>query len=88
MATAISASNLFLCCFLGRLATESYEKMSDCLYECKWYDHPVELQKNFILMILNAREPIYYSGFGIADLNLETFRKVRMRFFDSINWFQ
>lgn len=37
---------------------------------------PPKLQKNFALMIGNMQQPLYYDGFGIALLNMETFGKV------------
>lgn len=70
---------MFLYCFFGKLASESFEQMADCLYECNWYGLPVGLQKYFILMIGNAQRPLYYHGFGIAVLNLKTFSKVSTR---------
>lgn len=76
MSVLVSSSNLFLYCFFGKLATESFETMADCLYETNWLDLPVNLQKYFIVMIGNAQIPIHYHGFGVALLNLETFLKV------------
>lgn len=58
------------------MATESFEAMSDCLYESNWPELPIELQKYFILMIQNAQRPLYYHGFEIAVLKMETFCKV------------
>lgn len=75
---SIGGSNLFLYCFFGKVATESYRKMVDSLYEANWQILPIELQKYFILMIGNAQRPLYYSGFGVAVLNLKTFCKVRV----------
>lgn len=50
--------------------------MADTLYEASWPDLPIELQKYFIVMIGNAQQPLYYHGFGMAILNLQTFTKV------------
>lgn len=72
----VATSDLFLYCYFGKLATDSYGNMVDSLYECKWYGLPIEQQKYFIMMIGNARIPIYYHGFKVAILNLETFRIV------------
>lgn len=70
------SSNLFLYCFYGKWATESYANMTYYVYEADWPSAPVALQKYFILMIANMQKPLYYHGFGIAVLNLETFAKV------------
>lgn len=58
------------------MATESFAKMSDSLYDSDWHKLPIGLQKYFILMIANTQKPIYYHGFGVTILNLETFCQV------------
>lgn len=68
--------NIFLYCFFGSLATKSFEKMNDSLFECDWFELPVNLQKYFIIMIQNTQHPIFYHGFGMAVMNLETFLQV------------
>lgn len=68
---------LTLYCHYGKMATDSFGTMSDCMYEYNWYDLPVELQKFFILMIGNGHRPVYYTGSGVATLNMETCTKVR-----------
>ncbi|XP_055297593.1 odorant receptor 2a-like [Sitodiplosis mosellana] len=66
-------SNLFLCCFLGKLASKSYEQMADALYDCNWHKLPLNLQKYLIIMIADAQIPLNYHGCGVITLNLETF---------------
>lgn len=66
-------TNLFIFCYFGRLATDSFEKMSNCLYECNWLELKANHQKYFVVMIANAQIPMYYHGFEVAVLNLETF---------------
>lgn len=60
------------------MATESFKKMTDCVYESVWPDLPIPLQKYFILMIQNTQKTVFYHGFGMLKLNLETFRKVKI----------
>lgn len=67
---------LFVYCFLGKVATESYENMADCLYDCNWFEYPIDLQKCLIRMIQNTQQSLYYHGFDVAVLNLTTFSKV------------
>lgn len=75
-AVGMSASNLFLYCYYGKLTTNSFVEMSHGLYESNWVELPVNLQKYYILMLANIQIPLYYHGFGVAVLNLETFTKV------------
>lgn len=76
----ITLSNLFLYCYFGILATESYEEIGFCLFEANWQDLHVELQKYVIIMIADAQKPLEYHGFGVSVLNLTTFNKVLIPF--------
>ncbi|XP_055305850.1 odorant receptor 4-like [Sitodiplosis mosellana] len=67
------AYNLFLYCYFGKMVTDNFAKISEYLYDIKWYELPVELQKYIILAIQNAQLPLHYHGFKVAILNLETF---------------
>lgn len=71
---------VFVMCFFGKSATESFEKMSDSLYESNWQELSIDLQKSFILMIQNTQRPLFYHGFGVCILDLETFAKVSVFF--------
>lgn len=79
MLVSINILNLFLYCFFGKMATDSFKEMSICLYKTNWQNLPVDLQKFVVLMIGNAQRPLYYHGFGVAILDLETFTKVRKK---------
>lgn len=59
------------------MATESFLNMGNYLFESDWQNLPVDSQKYLILMIASMQRPLYYHGYGIAVLNLETFAKVR-----------
>lgn len=50
--------------------------MTDEVFEMKWHELPVGLQKYFILIIANMQKPIYYFGGGIVILDLNTFVNV------------
>lgn len=76
----IDGMNPFTHCYFGKLATDSFAQMSNDLFEANWVELPVRVQKYFVLMIGNAQIPLYYHGFRMVFLNLETFSKVS-RFF-------
>lgn len=67
---------MFVYCFFGKMATESFEQMSICLYESNWTEFSVDLQKYIMLMIQNSQRTLFYHGFGIINLDLMTFCKV------------
>lgn len=88
VAGMVATANLFLYCFFGAMATESYEQMAECLYKSKWYERPTHLQKYFIIMIGNMQRPLCYHGFGLAILNLQTYSTVNsFEFFMKICFF-
>lgn len=72
----VGATNLYLYCYFGKLSTESFAKMTECLFECEWQRMEIRVQKYLIMMIANSQKPIYYHGFSVAVLDLETFAKV------------
>lgn len=77
-AASCSCSIMFLNCYFGEMATESFSKVADCMYESNWQLLQPELQKYIILFIGNAQRPLYYHGFNMAYVNLNTFMKVWM----------
>lgn len=72
----VCGSNLFFYCYFGQLATVSYTKIADCLFESELYNQSTDYQKNLVLMIRIAQKATYYHGFGVAYLNLDTFGRV------------
>lgn len=81
MFTAIQSAsatypNIFLYCFFGKMASESFEGMANCIYNANWPSIPVKLHEHILIMMLNTQQPLYYDGFGILILNLETFSSV------------
>lgn len=80
LCASIGMSTLLLYCYFGKLATESYLDMSDCVYNMPWHEQTIQVQQYFILMIGNIQKPIYYHGFGIAKMDLHTFIKVSESF--------
>lgn len=76
MSLLVSGANLFLYCYYGNRSTIDYAQMAHSLYESNWYQHSVGLQRFFKMMIANAQRPLFYHGFRIVQLNLETYLKV------------
>lgn len=69
--------NLFIYCYFGKMSTDNFAKMSDCVYfEMKWDRLSVKLQTYVVLMIQNMQRPIFYRGFDVATMDLNTFLRV------------
>lgn len=61
------------------MTTENFAKMPDCVYfEMKWDRLPVKLQTYVVLMIQNMQRPIFYHGFDVAVMDLNTFLRVSL----------
>lgn len=73
-------SILFIYCYFGKIATDSFEKMSDFVYlKMEWHILAPKLQKYVVLMIENMQKPIFYHGFHVAVVDLNTFIRVRKK---------
>lgn len=69
--------NLFIYCYFGKMSTDNFAKMSDCVYfEMKWDRLSVKFQTYVVLMIQNMQRPIFYRGFDVATMDLNTFLRV------------
>lgn len=79
LVASVALTDLFLYCYFAKLAAESYEKMSDCLYYCNWPDLPNQMRKYFIIMIGNSQRPQCYAGSKLVVLNLDTFCSASIR---------
>lgn len=68
--------HLFVLCYFGKVATSSFQNLSDVLYASDWTELSVEQQKYLVLMMSNAQKPMHYNGFGVVVLDLRTFINV------------
>lgn len=62
LASITGTSNLFTCCFFGKIASSSFERLADFIYGVNWHSLPLELQKYVILMLSDAQRPLYFHG--------------------------
>lgn len=76
IAAIVNTSGIFVYCYFGRIASDSYMEMSNCLYDSNWQKLSISSQKYILLMIQNTQLPLYYHGFNVFILSLETFAKV------------
>lgn len=67
------------------MATNSYQRMSDRVFNMNWPELSVKLQKYAIVMIENMQKPIYYFAGGIVILDLNTFINVGLELNQILN---
>lgn len=58
---------MFCYCYYGDRSTEQFMGMADTVFQLKWNELPINLQKFILLMIMNAQSPIHYHGFYIVE---------------------
>lgn len=68
--------NAFAYCYVGCKPNFAHVSVGDLLYSLNWYKLPKEYRKYLILMIQDSQRPIYYHGFNLIYLHLETSTKV------------
>lgn len=66
----------YLFCDFGDKVTDQFSGSSVKIYNVLWYQYPVDQQKHFILMILDANKPVYIQGFFVQSTR-ESFKKVK-----------
>ena len=77
-ASVLTVSILNFYFYFGNIATESYERMCDSVFEMNWQKLPLRLQKYVVIMIANMQKPLYYHGFQIVNLEFVTFAGVSL----------
>lgn len=75
--STIALINLFVYCYFGKIGTDSFASMPDSLYvEMNWRNLKPKLQMYVVLMIRNMQKPVFYSGFSVTVMDLNTFIRV------------
>lgn len=77
--TSLTDATVF--CYCGAITTNNFSKYADRVFEFHWYDLPVPLQKQLIIILANTQRPLEYRGFGMVTLNLVTFVTVKLKKF-------
>lgn len=60
----------------GEETNESFENISNLLYEADWMKQPNQLKKTLLLMMQYAQQPMFYTTFGGFPLNVDTLGRV------------
>lgn len=67
---------IFVFCNFGEIFTKSFIEINHAIAECEWYSFPIELQRNFLIILGNTKKSIVLKGFGNIDLSRDTFKRV------------
>lgn len=66
----------FLFCEYGEMVTNQFVKFNDALDQCSWYLFSIEMQHNFVVIVLNAQQPTTIRGYGNSLCARESFKMV------------
>lgn len=80
ISVSMGSGTVLLYCYVGTFTTTQFLNYADATYESAWYLYPLNLQKAAQMIIADAQRPLIFYGFGVIDLNLITFTKVRAFF--------
>ena len=65
-----------LVCELGERVNINFELFNNVLNQCDWHLFSIEMQRMYVIIMMNAQQPIIVQGFGNFPCNRETFKRV------------
>lgn len=69
---------IFLICEFGGMVTDRFEKFYDDLCQCNWYLYPMEIQRIYLIFMVNAQQPTMIQGFANIVCTREYYKKVHL----------
>lgn len=63
-------------CEFGEMLTNRFEALNDALGQYRWHLFPIEMQRIFLTVLVNAQQPIVVQGYGNTPCAREAFKKV------------
>lgn len=69
---------IYILCHFGQRVTQHYECLEYECYAISWYMLPLNIQKNWPIMIRVAQKPIELRGIGSIGLNRQTYMQVKV----------
>lgn len=62
--------------YFGDETNDSFESISELLYQSDWYKQAEHVKKTLLLMIQYAQQEMFYTTFGGFPLNVDTLARV------------
>lgn len=66
----------FLICEFGQWVNSRYEAYSSELTECDWYALPMEMQRMYMIFLVNAQQPMHIESYAGIECTRDTLKKV------------
>lgn len=58
------------------MVTNQFDAFNEELCEVHWYWFSIEIQKNFLVLILDSQQPVHIRGYGNIDCTRDAFERV------------
>lgn len=68
---------IVLFCEFGATLTEQFEMLNDKLIQSNWYMFSIDVQRMFLMLILNSGKPTFIRGFGNVSCTRVALKKVK-----------
>lgn len=81
----LSTITIYLYCSNGSITTDIFSKYSDSMYVSDWANLSPSLRKYILMIVQNGQIQLEYSGYGLIQLNLESFANVK-NIFNISSW--
>lgn len=67
---------IFLFCEFGGMVTNRFDEFHDELWQFNWYSFPIEMQKAFLIFMVNVHKPATIEGYANILCTRELFKQV------------
>lgn len=67
---------IFIFCQFGEMVIDRFEKFHSELWQCDWYACPGEIQRMYLMFMVNAQQPAVIKGYANILCTREMFKKV------------
>lgn len=74
---------VFLTCEMGQNVSNQFNKFGDKVGTCDWYLLLRKLQQMFVIVMINAQEPVSIRGFGNVECTRDSFKRVSFFYWGS-----
>lgn len=64
-------------CEFGEMLTNRFETFNDALGQCNWHSFPIEMQRMFVMVMVNAQQPTIVRGYGNTPCARTAFKNVQ-----------
>ena len=65
---------IFGTCEYGEMMTEQFNDLGDLICQCDWYYFPMEMQRTFLIVVINAQQPTMIYSFENTPCARDTFK--------------